>query len=556
VNNQLINNPVDCGSGTACVTVTCDKTNGCTSTPVPDPNPGTYDPCNPRVCDPKDGWKNQPVICTTTDPCKPSTCSNGACVVNPVLCGNPNDLCDTSVCSNGVCTGTRKTCTVPDACQIIDPLYTSTSGCNPSTGTCSFKPKTCVSTNCFDQQCINGACQEVPTQGCSANCVCSNDVCTKTPCDTTTFQCGTPVAVDCVAKKPDSCSIAAPCDPVKGCTYTTINCTAQAAPDKCSIMVADTSDPNCCVAKPINCNKGNPCKSYTCDKITNGCQETDLCVQGTDKCTVIGCGPSGCTSTVTTCTAPNKCFTSQCDSSTGKCTDTPISCDDSDPCTVDSCDPNQGCLHTPIVCTPSDKCSTSVCSNGQCVNTAITCDDSVACTKDTCDPLSGCQFTPDNTYCNSPDPCLKTSCDAVKGCISSAVPCPATGLRCSQSTCVAYQGCANISLTCNKTQGADACVYTSCSEDKTLATPCKEEQLVCGVPIDDTQTIVAAAVGSASAAIIAGVICAVAVATGVVGGAAVAIYRQGDDDGMVNISNNPLFVASDQSGTNPLAAAV
>jgi hypothetical protein len=117
---------------------------------------------------------------------------------------------------------------------------------------------------------------------------------------------------------------------------------------------------------------------------------------------------------------------------------------------------------------------------------------------------------------------------------------------------VAYQGCANISLTCNKTK-TDACVYTSCSEDKTLTTPCKEEQLVCGVPIDDTETIVAAAVGSASAAIIAGVICAVAVATGVVGGAAVAIYRQGDDEGMVNISNNPLFVASTSSATNPLS---
>jgi hypothetical protein len=132
------------------------------------------------------------------------------------------------------------------------------------------------------------------------------------------------------------------------------------------------------------------------------------------------------------------------------------------------------------------------------------------------------------------------------------VSCPATGLKCSEATCVSYEGCATVSRTCNKTS-ADPCVYVACKEDDTLKTPCVEETLVCGVPIDDTTTIVAAAVGSASAAVIAGVICAVVVATGVVGGAAVAIYRQTDGEGATNISNNPLFIESGNSGTNPLA---
>jgi len=206
-------------------------------------------------------------------------------------------------------------------------------------------------------------------------------------------------------------------------------------------------------------------------------------------------------------------------------------------------------------CIAPDMCSTSKCVAGKCTTTAVICDDQVNCTKDTCDPTSGCKHTTDNSYCVSPDPCLLSSCDAIKGCVNTGMSCPATGLRCSQATCVSYQGCANISTTCNKTSPG-ACVYVSCKEDKTLVTPCVEEALVCGVPIDDTTTVVAAAVGSASAAVIAGVICAVVVASGVVGGTAVAIYRQGDDQGVTNISNNPLFVQSGNSGTNPLATQV
>jgi hypothetical protein len=201
-------------------------------------------------------------------------------------------------------------------------------------------------------------------------------------------------------------------------------------------------------------------------------------------------------------------------------------------------------------------CSTSVCSAGQCISTPISCDDKVDCTTDTCIPTSGCKNTPDNSYCSSPDPCLKSTCDAIKGCVNSIVSCPATGLRCSEASCVSYEGCANISRTCNKTSAADTCVYVECSEDKTLATPCVEEALVCGVPIDETTTILAAAVTSASVAVVAGIICAVVVATGVVGGAALAIYQQTDGEGATNISNNPLFIESGNSGTNPLATNV
>jgi hypothetical protein len=208
-------------------------------------------------------------------------------------------------------------------------------------------------------------------------------------------------------------------------------------------------------------------------------------------------------------------------------------------------------------CTAVDKCSTSVCSAGKCTSTPISCNDNINCTTDTCDPTSGCKNVASDSYCSSPDPCLKSTCSGKtgSGCVNSIVGCPSTGLKCTQATCVAYQGCANISVTCNKT-GSESCVYVACKEDKKLTNPCVKEKLVCGVPIDDTTTVVAAAVGSASAAVIAGVICAVVVATGVVGGAAVAIYRQTDGEGATNISNNPLFVESGNSGTNPLATAV
>jgi len=355
-------------------------------------------------------------------------------------------------------------------------------------------------------------------------------------------------------KKPDSCSIANPCDSSLGCTYKTKNCSAVAPPDACSIMVADPTDPNCCVAKTIICDQGDPCKTYICD-ITKGCQEQYKCTQGTDKCIIASCGPTGCVSTTTSCSPLNKCYTSSCDSITGKCVETAISCDDGDDCTVDSCDITTGnCKHTPMSCTP-DMCSTSTCSAGKCVSTPILCNDNVDCTTDSCDITSGCKNIPDNSYCASPDPCVKSTCDAKNGCKTTAVSCPATGLRCSQATCVSYEGCANISVTCNKTS-TDACAYVACKEDKSLAKPCVEETLVCGVPIDDTTTIVAAAVGATSAAVIAGIIAAVVVATGVAGGAAVAVYRSTDGDAAPTIANNPLFVASGNSQTNPLATYV
>jgi hypothetical protein len=203
-------------------------------------------------------------------------------------------------------------------------------------------------------------------------------------------------------------------------------------------------------------------------------------------------------------------------------------------------------------CTAADQCSTSTCVSGSCTSTPISCDDKVACTADTCNPTSGCVHTIDNSYCSSPDPCLQTSCDAIKGCVNTTVSCPATGLRCTQATCVSYQGCTNISVSCNKTS-TDACVYAACKEDPTLVTPCVQETLVCGAPIVDSTTIVAAAVGSASAAIVAGAVCAAVVVTGVAGGAAVAVYRQTDGEGVMAIGNYPLFVASGNSGSNPLA---
>jgi hypothetical protein len=109
-----------------------------------------------------------------------------------------------------------------------------------------------------------------------------------------------------------------------------------------------------------------------------------------------------------------------------------------------------------------------------------------------------------------------------------------------------------VSTECNKTS-ADACTYVACKEDKTYAKPCVEETLVCGVPVTDDTTIVAAAAASASAALIAGIICAVVVLGGVVGGATVAVYNGAGDDGMSNTSNNPLYLESGNSGTNPLA---
>jgi hypothetical protein len=203
-----------------------------------------------------------------------------------------------------------------------------------------------------------------------------------------------------------------------------------------------------------------------------------------------------------------------------------------------------------IDCDDGDACTLNSCVNGDCSSTALDCDDGIECTLDSCDSTSGCANIPDSTICNSPDPCVIKSCDKTQGCIDTPVTCPGTGSFCLLSSCIAYEGCANQSYICNSDNRT--CVFTECVEEEDVNKRCRIEELVC-VPVLDTSVIVAATASAISAAVIAGIIVGVILFGGVASGATLAYLRRYGDDSVAHVGNNPLFVDSGLSGTNPIA---
>jgi hypothetical protein len=198
-------------------------------------------------------------------------------------------------------------------------------------------------------------------------------------------------------------------------------------------------------------------------------------------------------------------------------------------------------------CPGGDVCNPVSCVNGVCVSAPLNCDDGINCTKDSCDSVKGCIHAPDHNYCDTPDPCQNFTCSATQGCVATNVTCNPTGFVCLYSTCVSYQGCANQSYVCPSNN--DTCTFTGCVEDNKK--PCKVDKLDCAGILDTT--LIAATTAAVSAAVIAGIIAAVFILCGVAGGASFAFYRKMDDSGMANVQNNPLFVDTGSSGTNPIA---
>jgi len=333
-----------------------------------------------------------------------------------------------------------------------------------------------------------------------------------------------------------------------GCTFNAIDCSTFSASNLCQQIVKDPTDPLCCVEKPKDCNLGDPCKTYTCDPSDGTCKAQDKCVPAT--CKTVACGVTGCIYTDKVCTPPNGCFQSSCDVSNGECVFID-KCDDNDACTEDSC-VNGACQNVPMVCTDTDPCTINTCVNGACSTTADDCNDGIECTKDSCG-ANGCSNIPDDTICETPDPCTNWKCDAIKGCVSTNVTCPATDKLCIVPTCISYAGCTNQSLVCpslNKT-----CSFTRCLEDRSKKNdplyPCTEEKIECGAAILDSTVIAVASV--LSAGVIAAIIAAVVLFGGLATGATLAIYQRTGDDSVANVSNNPLFIESGSSGTNPLS---
>jgi hypothetical protein len=443
------------------------------------------------------------------------------------------------------------------ACWELDTTFAG--GCNPATGNCVTRRKVCTPTGCNDVVCnpATNLCEDQPTAGCDGACACSlnpattSTTCIKYRCDPADLtNCLAPTNTDCSLLEPDTCSTANPCDEITGCTFNDNDCSSVTSSDACHIVVKDPTAVGCCVEKVINCDEGDPCKTYGCDTAT-GCTAVDACIMDpTNLCLIVGCDQNGCTSTPVVCTAPF-CQTTVCNPSTGLCDYTPVDCDDGDACTTDSCDTTTGnCGHVPIVCDDQDVCTVDACdpTTGACQYSAPkSCDDSNTCTIDVCDPVNDCQHTPDDLVCSSADPCVVGFCDLTLGCQTKPAYCPPqqTDTWCLLTICVPYQGCSNESRACNAS--TLVCEISACNED---TDKCESTPLICGLGVD-TGVIVGSVV--VSAAVIGGVVAgAVLAVAGLGGGGAVAYFQlaaAGEDS---NTANNPLYADPNQSAVNPL----
>jgi len=315
-----------------------------------------------------------------------------------------------------------------------------------------------ISDKCAPQSCVNGQCVPQTVQ-CDDGNKCTNDRCD-------------PQTGGCI-------------NDAKTCQFT----------DHCNPKECDTSDGNCKVLHPVNCDDGQACTNDNCDSSTGSCSFDPVVCSGA-ACSPGYCDPSDgtCQLGSVECDDQNKCTIDSCkaDGEDHTCIHTPLVCDDHNPCTVDSCDPHKGCKHTHVA-------------------EAILCDDHNKCTKDTCNPHSGCHhevltFPGNRLNCKTP------YCDPLAGWLDVDVVC----LPKDKCTCIENRG---------------GCV---CPSDS----------------IHKQNQNVGVGAGVISAVVVAGT--AGIIFVGVSGKKSYDYWRQVHDNKSPMISSNPLYEEAGGFSENPL----
>ncbi len=261
-----------------------------------------------------------------------------------------------------------------------------------------------------------------------------------------------------------------------------------------------------CVGVPLNCDGGDPCRIYVCDKVFgcnegpksdggpcddgNACTSIDICVGGTCKGKPADCG-DGNPCTIDLCSAKSGACTSlvdnngKCDDGDactvgdgcldGQCTANKLACNDGDDCTIDGCDGQGGCKHILVPgkdCDDGDACTLGDTCNpvGKCLGKGKACDDANVCTAEQC--IKGaCVITPKiGKGCDDGDACTHTDrCDPQGSCVSLPVncddgnPCTAVVGPCStQKGCTIAQSDGKSCNDGNLCTIADKCAGASC----------------------------------------------------------------------------------------------
>ncbi len=564
--------PAQCDDGNACTKDGCAAKTGCTHVPLPGGTPcddglscTLQDQCDGGACKGVDkciGCANdlqclawQPsdpclgkarcvksfkgkvcaidpttkVVCADDgDPCKASHCDpkTGSCktklAAEGLPCSTPDKCLVGGTCTaSGVCTGKALDCDDDNPCTI--------DGCSAKWG-CSHgpqvdgKPCTAGGSKCLPQgQCLAGKCVGINDCKCKkdVDCVAFDDgnLCNGLmacvlgadglngfcePAPNSAVSCPTP------ADKPCQAGV---CNPDDG------KCSFLPVPDggACSDSSACTLKDKCkggkCNGVALNCDGGDPCRIYVCDKVFgcnegpkgdggkcddgNACTETDSCVGGKcqgkpagcddgNPCTIDLCNSKsgGCTSLVDNqakcddgdaCTAGDGCVD-------GVCSAKQLACDDGDDCTIDGCDGQGGCKHILVpgkdcddgdACTLVDTCDLA----GKCQGKLKGCDDANACTAEQC-VKGACVVTPQiGKKCDDNDACTHTDrCDPQGSCVSLPVNCD-DGNPCTAvvGPCSVKKGCTVVPSDGKSCNDGNLCTIA----DKCAGAACQGIKLPC-----------------------------------------------------------------------------
>jgi hypothetical protein len=483
---------------------------------------------------------NDTVGCTI-DSCNPD--GNGDLVLNDPVCEvTPDDAAcadDGFECTNEVCVIGVGCVQVPDnqfcrdedgllcnGLEACDPTGDGADGNGADEDGCVTGELPCADDpwNCTDTVCTEGAggvtCSQQPDHdfcdddlfctgaetcnpanpardldGCVQGPTCPDDAfsCTDVDCDEDTDEClQVPDHGDCNDSNncsTDSCAPGPDGNPVTGCRFVPVDCSASPGQNECTTAVCNPGNGVCTlVTDATACDPGQAC---TLEDGCVSCLDDAECSDG-DACN----GVEVCNGTCQPGTPPPPCA------------------DDGFGCTIEQCNPFTGACEVIFdndvcdmgggVCDGIDACDPEGedpdmlgCTHG----TALDCDDGAECTTDDCDPVFGCSNS-DEGFCAAND---ATVCDGqaecipgdpsgdLNGCVEpfpDGIECEQDSIACTVATCEEPNGCVETpsntacpcGQTCSPTTGcANTCVQATCQGKTYACGDCVDNDNDCGV---------------------------------------------------------------------------
>lgn len=565
-----------CNDGLACTSDTC-RNGVCSFTSTC--NDGIS--CTTDSCGADGRCVFEPIRCVASSKCKISTCNGGTCT--------ETDKCnDGSLCTADSCDEATGQCSFTDLCD-VGMCMNST--CNPAVG-CIHKPVVCNDgSSCTTDSCNNRTgCVFTPIR-CNDNNICTDDSCAPssgcvftnvtTQCEYNTCKLRNGTSTTCTSES--SCYTPV-CDPDTGCKQQW-NC------DDNDMCTTDTCQGGKCVNTPIGCSGATLCNPQECNSRTGICEDRNVTCTSPNACNIGTCVESTgrCSFSAMVCESEDPCFPQVCRN--GACVaDTPVSCTSENKCINSTCVNNAGtaeCRYTSFAC-PQDSCNPTTCNTATgscdllpkqicddqnpctdekliCANNTLTCDFSVnnlcddnnSCTNDLCSAEADQPCTHSNITCEASNLCEVASCDPVQGCITTPLICPPSEDLCKTATCDPIAGCIYTSKVCPS--GDINCFVSSCTAETGNCTRERRSNFNTAISSNGIACLLRYDTAAKTAAISAGAAAGIAIGAAAFVGLAgfggkkgYDLYQQSFMAKDAVVSENPLYVQSEQSSVNPL----